>query len=451
MKHRGRHRRRRRGQALRATLAGTALALTAAATLISTSQASGSGAPGGLTSVSQAGPLRLHENLVDTKTLNTLTRRMGGNVGVSGVLASTDHVMRDRAGCDAAETAALPVEPTATRAYCWDRADTTNPGWVPRAVTTSGDADDDGAWGENRVILAGWTHSARTTGAAGTPARDRSLARIAVIDANDPDRLTYRWILLVAPTDGGKDFTAVRSRLSGMVWYQGKLIVTAESGTDRAGGLLVFDLHRILRADAGGGAIGKVAGGYAAHGYQYVLPAIGSYTPTGGRCDPTTDQGTPCPGALSLDRSSAPDSLVVSERVRAGSDRHTRLWRYPFSPGTDTAGGGLLASDGFGRVDASEAYETKATGVSAVLSHRAEGASGADWYVDRASDPRDALWRQNTSGAKAAECTADQSHACWGRGARSLSYWQQTGELWTLSPEGALYAVPLASVEESLG
>ncbi|MGQ4384898.1 hypothetical protein [Streptomyces sp. SAS_270] len=447
MKHRGRHRRRRRGQALRATLAGTALALTAAATLISTSQASGSGAPGALAPVSQAGPLRLHENLVDARTLDTLTRRMGGNVGVSGVLTDTDHVMRNRAGCDTAETDALPVEPTATRAYCWDRADSTSPGWVPRAVTTSGDADDDGAWGENRVILAGWTHSART---AGTPARDRSLARIAVIDANDPDRLTYRWILLVAPTDGGKDFTAVRSRLSGMVWYQGKLIVTAEGGADRAGGLLVFDLHRILKADAADSAIGRVNGGYAAHGYQYVLPAIGSYTPAGGRCDPTTDQGTPCPGALSLDRSSAPDSLVASERIPQGSDRRTRLWRYPFGLGTDTARGGLLAGDTRGRVDASEAYETKATGVSGVLSHRAEGASGADWYVDRTSDHHDVLWRQSGSGAKAAECTADQSHACWGRGTRSLSYWEQTGELWSLSPDGVLYAAPLTSVEKSL-
>ncbi|MFD0504014.1 hypothetical protein ACFQ0G_15605 [Streptomyces chiangmaiensis] len=47
MQHRGRHRRKRRGRALRATLAGTALALTAAATLISTSQAAGGDSPGG--------------------------------------------------------------------------------------------------------------------------------------------------------------------------------------------------------------------------------------------------------------------------------------------------------------------------------------------------------------------------------------------------------------------
>lgn len=48
MKHRGRHRRRRRGAAVRAFLAGTALALTAAATLISASQATVAENPGAL-------------------------------------------------------------------------------------------------------------------------------------------------------------------------------------------------------------------------------------------------------------------------------------------------------------------------------------------------------------------------------------------------------------------
>ena len=55
MKHRGRHRRRRRGRALRATLAGTALALTAAATLISASQATVADAPGALKPVAASG------------------------------------------------------------------------------------------------------------------------------------------------------------------------------------------------------------------------------------------------------------------------------------------------------------------------------------------------------------------------------------------------------------
>jgi hypothetical protein len=450
MKHRGRHRRRRRGQALRATLAGTALALTAAATLISTSQATSSGSPGALTrltSASAIGELRLHENLASQDTLDTLTRRMGGNVGVAGVLDSADHAMRNRSDCSTSERAALPVEPTATRAYCWDSGDATTRQWQPRSVTTSGDADDDGQWGARRVILAGWSHNERQ---AAAPTQDNGLARIAFVDATDPNALTYRWVLLVAPRDGGKDFAAVRSGLGGMVWYQDKLIVTAANGA----GLLVFDLHRILKTDVDSGAVGEASGGYSADGYQYVLPAIGSYDVTGGACTAGSDKAVPCFGSLSLDRTTAPDSLVATEPSTSGGADRTRVWRYTYS--TSAYRTGLLAGDIHGRVDPTEAYRSKAVGLSGVLSHTRRGADKADWYVGRAPHSRTqhaALWRQTDSGAKAATCTADQSHACWGLGATSLSYWQETGELWTLTGTAAdrvLYAVPLSSVDGSL-
>ncbi|MGW4512345.1 hypothetical protein ACWEO4_10155 [Streptomyces sp. NPDC004393] len=463
MKHRGRHRRRRRGRALRATLAGTALALTAAATLISTSQAAGGDNPGGLTRVTTAAEtagLHLHENLTDRRTLDSLTRAMGGRVSVHDVLQAADHPMRDRSACDAAETAALPVKPAATRAYCWDNGDATTPQWRPRSVTTSGDADDDGRWGPDRVVLSGWTHDDRHAGRR-SPAADRGLARVAFIDANDPARLAYRWVLLVAPSADGKGFEAVRTRLSGMVWHQDKLIVTARDS------LLVFDLQRILKADVDSDAIGRVKGGYSAHGYQFVLPEIGSYRLTGGPCSTADDRTVPCFSALSLDRTSTPDSLVASEWFPpGGTNRPARLWRYAYStvPGRT----GLLATDAHGGVRATETYETDAAGVQGVLSHKRPGEARPDWYVDRAptvGGRHGTLWRQTASGAKATTCAADETHACWGRHTTSLSYWQQTGELWTLT-EGAvgeddgsgtgsadgrvLYAVPLNSVDDAL-
>ncbi|MGW3665363.1 hypothetical protein [Streptomyces sp. NPDC005141] len=448
MKQRGRHRRRRRGQALRATLAGTALALTAAATLISTSQATGSNNPGGLTALrssSAAQQLRVHENLTSRDTLDTLSGNMGGNVGVDGVLGDTDHSMRNTADCTTGERAALPVEPTATRAYCWDDADARTGQWQPRSVTTSGDADGSGRWGTHPVILAGWTHR---DGQAAAPTRDEGLARIAFVDATDPDALTYRWVLLVAPRAGGEDFTPVRSGLGGMVWYRDKLIVTAAHGE----GLLVFDLHRLLRADVDSGAVGRVGDGYSAAGYRYVLPAIGSYDPEGGACTRGRDRAVPCFGSLSLDRTTAPDSLVATEATSSRSER-TRVWRYAFSTAAYRTG---LLADAQGHVDAVEAYTTKGTSVSGVLSHRAAGTDETRWYTVRPSDSRTrhgSLWRQTGHGAEAATCTADQSHACWGLGAGSLSYWQRTGELWTLSDTTAqrvLYAVPLSSVDGSL-
>lgn len=449
MKQRGRHRRRRRGQALRATLAGTALALTAAATLISTSQATGSNSPGGLTalrSTSAAQQLRLHENLTSRDALDTLSGNMGGNVGVDGVLRDADRSMRSTADCTGDERASLPVEPTATRAYCWDGADARTGQWQPRSVTTSGDASDDGQWGTRQVILAGWTHR---DGQAAAPPRDEGLAKIAFVDATDPDALSYRWVLLVALRAGGKDFTAVHSGLGGMVWYRDKLIVTAEHGE----GLLVFDLHRLLRADVDSGAVGRVGHGYSAAGYQYVLPAIGSYDPEGGACTRGRDHAVPCFGSLSLDRTTTPASLVATEAAGDRPER-TRLWRYAFSTAAYRTG---LLADAQGHVSAVEAYTTRGSGISGALSHRSDGAREAQWYIGRPADSRTqhgSLWRQSGHGAQAATCTADQSHACWSLDPGSLSYWQRTGELWTLTGAAdrrVLYAVPLSSVDGSLG
>lgn len=462
----GRHRRRRRGRAVRAGLAGTALALTAAATLISTSQAAGGDNPGPLkqlASSSELGKLQMHENLVSETTLDTLTSGMGGNVGVHGVLQSANHTMRNKAACHGTERGALPVEPAASRAYCWDSGDATTQKWLPQSVTTSADADDDGLWGEDRVILSGWTHNDHK---AGEPAEDKGLARVAFLDANDPDNLTYRWVLLVAPLSGGKDFGAVRSHIGGMVWYQDKLIVTAKNGADHNNALFVFDMHRILQANVNSSAVGKVSGGYAAHGYQYVLPAIGSYDLTGGACSAADDNAVPCFGSISLDRTSTPNSLVANEWFTSGGTEPARVWRYYFS--TALGRTGLLGANADDVVNADEAYETNAVGLQGVISHKPSGADKADWYVDYAPGSRGkhgTLWRQNDAGADAAHCTADQSYACWGQHTESMSYSQKTGELWTLTewaadkddewepeaiPERVLYAVPLSAVNGSM-
>lgn len=424
MKQRGRHRRQKRGRALRAFLAGTALALTAAATMISASQATVGDRPGALKALDaseRTTGLRLQERLVPPSTLDRLAAAMGRPVGVSTVLDDADHSLLGAADCTTGERRALPVAPAATRAYCWDAADTR--GWRAGAVTTSGDADDDGHWGEHRVILSGWTHQAGRSAKPG-------LARVAFVDASDPDRLTYAWATLAVPVDGGRDYRGLTSLVSGMVWYQDKLLVTA------ADGLYVYDMHRIQRATVDSGAVGRVRGGWAANGARYVLPAVGSYRLTGGSARPA---------AISLDRSTAPDSLVASEWVPADSGHHTRLWRYAFS--SDPSRAGLLATDAAGRATATEAYETKTAGVGGVLSY------GSQWYLVRAADTADGhgtLWRQNARGAKATRCGADGTNRCWAGPSGSLSYWEETGEVWSQAGR-MLYALPLSSVERSLG
>ncbi|MEU6534506.1 hypothetical protein [Streptomyces sp. NPDC047000] len=433
MTQRGRHRRRRRGRALRAFLAGTALALTAAATMISASQATVASDPGALrplTSPAALDRLRLQEHPEPQAVLDRLASAMGRPVDVGTVLRSADRSLRSEDSCTGSEKQTLPVAPAATRAYCWSASDTA--AWQPGGVTTSGGTDPDDRWGADRVVLSGWS-------------RHGSLARVAFVDAGDPDRLTYTWVLLALPVDGGRDYRALASTVTGMVWYHKKLLVTASGqGSDA---LYVYDLRRIQRATVSSDAVGRVPGGFAAAGYPYVMPAVGTYTRAAGACTTRTDDGTPCMDAISLDRSTAPDSLVAAERVPqdGGHDRHSRLWRYDLD-GT-AARGGLLATDFAGRAYAGEAYETKATGVRGVLSYR------AGWYLDRAADGADGhgtLWRQDTHGAAATRCGADDTQLCWTSLPGSLSYGQETGEVWSQS-DRVLFALPLASIGDALG
>ncbi|CAL9400828.1 hypothetical protein [Streptomyces sp. enrichment culture] len=438
MKHRGRHRRRRRGRALRAALAGTALALTAAATMISASQATDADDPGALrplTASAGTAPLRLTEHQVPRDWLDRLSSGMGRPVGVGAVLADPDGVLRDAQDCPADDRRALPVEPAATRAYCWAGTD----GWRSGAVTTSGDADDDGRWGGHRVVLSGWSHEG-AEGTGDTAARDgaatagRGLARVAFVDAGDPAGLRYTWALLAVPVDGGRDYRGLGSSVSGMVWYQDKLLVTAGRGED--GALYVYDLDRVLRATVDGTPVGRVPGGWSAAGARYVLPAVASYR--------TAGAGSPRPGGISLDRSTAPDSLVAHEAVPEDHDGPTRLWRYAFSDAPERTG--LLATDPASRAEAVEAYETELTGVRGVLSYR------SGWYLGRMTgtpEERGSLWRQDLDGARPTRCGADETHRCWSGRAASLSYWQETGEVWSQSGR-TLFALPLASVDRSL-
>ncbi|MEU1181056.1 hypothetical protein ABZ464_26105 [Streptomyces sp. NPDC005820] len=428
MRHRGRHRRRRRGRALRGFLAGTALALTAAATMISASQATvtdeGPGALKPLAASTGTGPQGLTREMVPRADLNRLAGAMGTPVGVGAVLADADGALRDADDCSRAERADLPVSPAATRAYCWNRGDTE--GWQPGAVTTSGDADDDGVWGSNRVVLSAWSHTGGTSA-------DQGLARVAFVDADDLGRLSYTWVLLAVPVDGGRDYRGLVSHVSGMVWYQDKLLVTADDGDSAA--LYVYDMNRVQRADVVGEAVGRTDGGWSAHGYRFVLPAVGSYRLDGA--------DAPRPTTISLDRSTAPDTLVAGEWTLDGGDRVARLWRYPFS--TSAVAAGLLATGADGRARVSEAYETKLTGVRGVLSY--DGA----WYVSRAAgagDRHGVLWRQTAAekdGARAAECGTAGSHACWSSRTESLSYWAETGEVWAQSGR-VLFATPLSTL-----
>ncbi|MFE9771855.1 hypothetical protein ACFYOV_09315 [Streptomyces sp. NPDC005931] len=425
MKHRGRHRRRRRGRALRAALAGTALALTAAATMISASQADVADNPGALkplTRSTETAPLRLTEHPVPRASLDRLSEGMGRPVGVESVLADTDGALRAARACPAEDRRRLPVEPAATRAYCWDAADTG--GLRPGAVTASGDAHDAGRRGTHRVILSGWS-----------PGTTDGPARVAFVDADDPGDLRYAWALLAVPVDGGRDYRGLASDVSGMVRYQDKLLVTAGRGDGSA--LYVYDLDRVQRATVSRPEVGRVPGGWSAAGARFVLPAVASYRPAGA--------DFPHPAGLSLDRGTTPAGLVAHDSVTGDDDRPTRLWRYAFS--IDPARSGLLATDPSGLAEPLAVYETKLTDVHGVLAH------GPAWYLGRtvgAPDQHGTLWRQDTDGSLPVRCGADGTHRCWSGQTASMSHVPETGEVWSQSGR-MLFVLPLTSIDRALG
>lgn len=347
------------------------------------------------------------------------------NATLSTVVASANHTMPS---CGTAQNAALPLTPTATAKLCWDDGDAATDVWNPQGLTSTGDADDDGALGTDRVILSGWQYTAA----------DRlDDARVAFIDYHDPAHPAYRWVYLVAPNSTGSNFSAAKAHLGGMLLYGDKLLVTAVGGSTVA--IRVFSLSHLLQMTDGSNSIGKNSNGWAAYGYQYAMPQIGYYTYAAGACTMANNTGTPCFSSISLDRSTAPHSVVAAEYFDNGLG--SRLFRYPF--GTDY----LLKTASGGAVAATEAYRSGVANAQGVLSY-----SGR-WYVAHSSATTNGqLWRL-TPGATgaAASCTVGGSstHACWALHPEALTYWLSDHLVWSQTEwpgQRALFAVPLTSL-----
>jgi hypothetical protein len=400
--------------------------------------------PGALTPVPSAeyGKLQLQEHRVAASTISTLDTLLP-NVGVDAVLKSANHPMRNTADCLGTEAAALPLKPAVSSAYCWDTGDANTQEWVPQGLTSSGDADDDGLWGTNKVILSGWTNRA-----------GENLARVAFIDANTAGAFKYRWVLLTVPTEGGTNFTNLGSHLGGAVWYGDKLIVTASNGDASHNALFVFSMAHILQASVNGDAVGKTAGGYSAHGYQYIMPATGSYS-LSQKCDPDTDDNTPCVAAITLDRTTSPYSLVANEWFSSGGAQPARIFRYQLA----APGGAMpLTVDGNGKANVLPGVlETKAVGLQSVLAYE-----NAYYTADARGGigQHGILWRLSTAGATSAAGCGTPS-ACWGKHTEDMSLWWSTKQVWTQTewaankdakwkpeaiPERILFSTPLSAL-----
>jgi len=354
------------------------------------------------------------------------------NVSLNTVVNDTSY---DMTGCTSAEKAALPKAPVATKSMCWDadRAGTTT--WSPQGITTSGDADNDGLWGDDKIILSGWH---------GTDALGRyNDARIQAINYNNPASPSYRMFYLGVPNSTGSSFSAAQAHMGGMAWYGDKIYVTAEGSTSTA--IRVFSTKHILQmTDTTSNAIGKTSGGYAAYTYKYAMMQVGYYTYAGGTCSMSSDTGVPCFSSMSLDRSTSPASVVTTEYF-SDQSLHGRLYRYPM--GTDY----LLAASS-GTVAATEALRSSVGNMQGVLSNNGK------WYVAHSSATINGqLWSQTTAASKAATCGS--TSACWAVHPEALTYDWSTGLVWSQSEwstadctaQGqtcgrSVFAVPLTSI-----
>lgn len=355
------------------------------------------------------------------------------NVSLNTVAHDANHAMT---GCTATERAALPVAPTATRAICWDSDRAGSEAWIPQGITTSGDADDDGMWGADRIILSGWH---------GTDALGRyDDARIMVVNDDTPSAPAFRMMYLAVPNSTGSTFSAAKAHMGGMVWYGDKIYVTAVGNTSTA--IRVFSTKHLLRMTSGAATIGHTSDGYAAYGYEYAAMQVGYYSYADGRCDMASDTGVPCFSSISLDRTTSPDSLVTTEYF-SNQDLHGRLYRYDM-------GADFLLAASSGRVPAREAYRSHVGNMQGVLSH------GGVWYVAHSSATiHGQLWAQTTEATASAHCGDPRTAACWAVHPEALTYDWSTGLVWAqtewspadCSARGqtcgrAVFAVPYSSL-----
>lgn len=201
--------------------------------------------------------------------IRALDRRLHRG-GVASLLGSSG---QRRFGRGCGKPAGVPAR---SLVYCFDRADTATRQWVPQGVTSVSDAAAGERWaGGGRPMLVSWHDSGRI--------------RLTFVN---PDRRTYRHVLLVYPTmKGGRPtYSDIGIHAGGIAWYGYKLYVA-----DTRHGLRVFDMRQIydLRASKAGSTghaswVGLHGGTYYGHGHRYVMPQTGSWHfargRTGGKC-----------------------------------------------------------------------------------------------------------------------------------------------------------------------
>ncbi|MFI6428197.1 hypothetical protein [Promicromonospora sp. NPDC050880] len=265
---------------------------------------------------------------------------------VGALDAALPNVTMGAVAADANRTPSCDSAPSVTNRtayYCWNAGDQDTSDWYPQGITTSSDAYGEGTYDGKRLNLVSWYDHAED-------GIDKGV-RISVSDLSaSTSAPPYRHVLLVEPsgTTSAPSYKPVNVHAGGIMWY-GNLLYVA----DTSGGFRVFDLDHLWQVSTGrSSAVGRQSDGtYHAFDYKYVLPQTAKFTDStvGGYAQLQHS-------SVSLDRTSSPDSVVVSE-YRSADDiaagARVRTIRVPI----DYTNRYLKpASDGI--IKATEAYRT---------------------------------------------------------------------------------------------
>jgi hypothetical protein len=336
------------------------------------------------------------------------------NVHLADVIRDVNHSAKASCG--------KPPTPDSVQ-FCWNDEDNEGTTWIPQGLTGSWDADDDGRFGEHRVIAATWYD------AKGLDGTNRG-SRITFVNYDDPDKPEYRHVLLVVPDRKGS-FHAAESHAGGVAWVGYRLYV---ADTDA---IRLFDLHNIWRTipDRSHKRIGMVGGKAYAADYRYAIPQVGYYTP---QPDPT--QLPLRISSISLDRSSSPNSLITAEYkedrdgVHSPKPANARIVRWNLD-----GNGKLAASDGLVSSDA--VYVTSRANVNGAITH------GDEFVLTSSEFDRKPAWIHRATVGTSRRYTSVRAG-----GPEDLTYQPQGKRMWTLTEydgRRTVFGIPLSSIGDA--
>jgi hypothetical protein len=383
-----------------------------------------------------------------------------GSPGLAQVYSHTNHQMyyKTASQCASAKAAISAADAAYTlAAWCFSDTEETSNAWLPQAVSSSQDAEQDSGYsagGDEMVAL--WREAATAGNRTRCPSVAADSANSVGLRASfiqrpytDGTHSAFRHVLLAvpgAPNSAGLTFNPICDvHGAGLSWY-GPYLFVSQHGS----GLLVFDTRRtyLVPNDTTCGPngatptandIGQTTNTAGTHqlcaaGYRYVMFEVGSFHTTPSGCSTTTASVNTglCFSSLSLQWSD--NSLVTSEyrtttdMSAAGADVRIVNWSTADLLNRITTGSTAT-------VTATRLAVTNFQGVQGVIERPNSTSGRPEFFIDRTvtGDDSSQLWyEQDGDGVCAAK-------GVFVNNAEAMSYWVDSdgnGHLWTFTEEG---------------